>query len=248
VSTVAAPSAQEAGGLTVGKPCEVSAVRAVADLRGERPPLLLSFFCAGTPAQRATDGLVRSLGGDPDDVVDLRYRGDGWPGSFVARSSDGRSVRTGYDESWGKHLGPTTQWRCKLCPDGTGESADVVAGDFWLADDRGYPLFAEQDGRSALIARTAAGRELVEAAVAAGALVVEAVDLDAVAAVQPLQVNRRRTLWGRLMGARLASRAVPRYRGFGLLRAGLAEPRQTVRAGRGTWRRSRSARRSGTVG
>lgn len=248
VSTVAAPAATAAGGLTVGKPCEVSAVRAVAGLRRAPAPVLLSFFCAGTPAQHATEDLVRTLGGEPDEVVDLRYRGDGWPGSFVARMADGRSVSTGYDESWGKHLGPTTQWRCKVCPDGTGESADVVAGDFWLADDRGYPLFDEQDGRSALIARTAEGRELVEAAVAAGVLVAEPVDLDAVAAVQPLQVTRRRTLWGRLVGARLAGRAVPRYRGFGLLRAGLAEPRQTVRAGRGTWRRSRAAGRPAPTG
>jgi coenzyme F420 hydrogenase subunit beta len=245
VSTVAAPDASSPAGVTVGKPCEVSAVRAVADLRGERAPLLLSFFCAGTPAQQATEDLVRTLGADPADVVDLRYRGDGWPGSFVARLADGGAVRTGYDESWGAHLGPTTQWRCKLCPDGTGESADLVAGDFWQADERGYPVFAEQDGRSALIARTAAGRELVEAAVAAGVLTAETVDLDAVAAVQPLQVGRRRTLWGRLAGARLARRPVPRYRGFGLLRAGLDHPRETVRAARGTRRRARAAGHAG---
>jgi len=244
VSTVAEPAASDPSAVTVGKPCEVSAVRAVADLREERPPLLLSFFCAGTPAQRATEDLVRTLGADPADVVDLRYRGDGWPGSFVARLADGGSVRTGYDESWGAHLGPTTQWRCKLCPDGTGQSADVVAGDFWEADERGYPVFAEQEGRSALIARTAAGLELVEAAVAAGVLAVEPVDLDAVAAVQPLQVGRRRTLWGRLVGARVAGRPVPRYRGFGLLRAGLERPRETVRAARGTHRRSRGSGRA----
>jgi coenzyme F420 hydrogenase subunit beta len=242
VSTVAVAAASDPAGVTVGKPCEVSAVRAVADLRGTAAPLLLSFFCAGVPAQRATDGLVRTLGGEPEQVVDLRYRGDGWPGSFVARMADGSEVRTGYDQSWGQHLGPTTQWRCKLCPDGTGESADVVAGDFWTADERGYPVFADQAGRSALVARTARGRELVAAAVAAGVLVVEPVDLDAVAAVQPLQVQRRRSLWGRLVGARWAGRPGPRYRGFGLVAVAAADPWGTLRAARGTRQRLRSDR------
>ncbi|MGY1842296.1 Coenzyme F420 hydrogenase/dehydrogenase, beta subunit C-terminal domain [Modestobacter sp. SYSU DS0875] len=237
VANAAHPAALDPRGAVVGKPCEVSALRALTGDTGA--PLLMSFFCAGVPAQTATTDLVRSLGvGDGERVTDLRYRGRGWPGEFTA-VTDQQTVRASYDESWGRYLGPTTQWRCKLCPDGTGESADLVAGDFWHADDRGYPVFADDAGRSVLIARTRRGRELVDRAVAAGVLTVGPVDLDTVVAVQPLQADRRRTLAGRLLGNALAGRPVPRYRGFGLLGHALRSPRDTVRAARGTRSRVR---------
>src|SRR3712207_7050821 len=37
--------------------------------------------------------------------------------------------------------------RCKICPDGTGEFADIVCADAWYGKD-GYPDFAEREGRS----------------------------------------------------------------------------------------------------
>ena len=110
---------------------------------------------AGTPSQHATDAVLASLGAPPDaDLVRLRYRGEGWPGSFTAQDAAGATWSTSYDASWGAHLGKAVQWRCKICPDGVGESSDVTAGDFWRSDERGYPLFDEGDGFSALVART----------------------------------------------------------------------------------------------
>jgi coenzyme F420 hydrogenase subunit beta len=243
VSNAAHPAALDPAGAVVGKPCEVSALRALSTRGGGVPPLLMSFFCAGVPTQQATSALLRELGVPADEpVTALRYRGQGWPGEFTATTAR-RTVTSTYDESWGRHLGPTTQWRCKICPDGLGESADVVAGDYWHADDRGYPVFADDAGRSVLIARTERGRDLVDRAVAAGVLEIRPVDLATVLAVQPLQVGRRRTLAGRLLGAVLGGRPVPRYRGFGLLAAVLRAPRDNVRAARGARTRARGVAR-----
>jgi coenzyme F420 hydrogenase subunit beta len=245
VSVAADAGALDAGGAVVGKPCEASALRALSAARGTPAPLLMSFFCAGVPSQHATRGLVEHLGLRGDQpLAQLRYRGQGWPGRFTAVALDGAEVSASYDESWGGHLGRTTQWRCKICPDGVGESADLSAGDLWRVDDRGYPLFAESDGVSVLIARTARGEDVVRRAVAAGVLVVRPVDLAAVAAAQPLQVNRRATLAARLLGTRAARRPVPRYRGFGLSRLAMRVPRAAVRAGRGTFRRVGASRRA----
>lgn len=219
----------------IGKPCEVAATAALIP-EGSRP-LLLSFFCAGTPSQHATDALVRELGADPDDLDDLWYRGRGWPGSFTAVPRQGDPVSTSYERSWGERLGRALQWRCKICVDGVGESADVVAADFWHADERGYPVFDEQGGRSAVVARTARGRELVLAAIEDGVLVGGPLSLDDLAGVQPLQVQRRRSLLGRLVGARLAGRRTPRYRRFGLLAHAVRRPLQAARTGRETHRR-----------
>ena len=243
VSNAAHPAALAPDGAVVGKPCEVSALRALSAGRSEGAPLLMSFFCAGVPTQEATSGLLRDLGVPADErVTGLRYRGHGWPGDFTATTAE-RTVTSGYDESWGRHLGPTTQWRCKICPDGLGESADVVAGDYWHADDRGYPVFSDGAGRSVLVARTRRGAELVERAVAAGVLATRPIDLSTVLAVQPLQVGRRRTLTGRLLGTALGGRPVPRYRGFGLVAAVLRAPRENLRAARGARSRVRRSTR-----
>lgn len=219
------------------KPCEVAAIRAMAAEIPDETPILLSFFCAGTPSQHATEQLIRDLGGpDPERVTDLWYRGRGWPGRFTAVSGEGE-VSTDYRSSWGEALGPTTQWRCKICPDGIGESADIAAADSWEVSDGGYPVFGEQEGRSALLARTERGLALVLAAQEAGVIELRPLDLAHLAQAQPLQTSRRQYLAGRLLGARLGGRPWPRYKGFGLVRLSMANPRLAVRTLRGTFRR-----------
>ena len=229
-----------------GKPCEASGVRAYARAKSLPPPIILSFFCAGTPQQSATDELIEELGLPADTpLADMWYRGRGWPGEFTAVAEDGRRVSTSYSDSWGAALGPTVQWRCRVCVDGVGESADISAGDFWAADEQGYPEFTDRPGRSVLIARTKRGMDLVERAVAAGVLELEPTSPDVAAAMQPYQTSRRELLVGRLLGTRLLLGKVPRYRGFGLVRMAAAEPKQIWREFRGTITRIRDRQKKG---
>ena len=243
VSVLAGEGALTRGGI-VGKPCEISAARALTCSEDvHERPLLLSFFCAGTPSQHATDQLVEDLGVPPNaELAELWYRGRGWPGRFTAVPVNGPSVSTTYDESWGEHLGRATQWRCKICPDGVGESSDISAADFWQTDSDGYPLFVEGDGSSAILARTPRGDDVLRRAFAEGVLIGRPLDLDQLAAVQPLQVSRRRTLLGRLTGAVAAGRKVPRFIGFGLTRLAITDLRTSLRTARGSHTRVRHAR------
>lgn len=246
VAMLASAEVLDPAGAVVAKPCEAAALRALTSRLGApTAPLILSFFCAGTPSQRATDDLVERLGiPRGEELADLWYRGRGWPGRFTARARDGREVSTSYEDSWGRSLGPTVQWRCKICPDGIGESSDITAGDLWRTDARGYPEFAEGAGVSVLIARTARGQQVVQEAIAAGVLSATPISPAMVARVQPLQVKRRKTLAGRLIGARLAGLPVPRFRGFGLWSLAIRELRASVSTGRGTYARARRAKAS----
>lgn len=226
----------------VAKPCEISGFSQLGDalnIPDEDRPVMLSFFCAGTPSQTATDSLIESLGIEVDEVRSLRYRGNGWPGGFVVESTDGKAASLGYDESWGRHLGRDLPWRCKLCVDGTGGHADISVGDFWKADPKGYPVFDDSPGRSVVIARTPRGHALLQQALLDGVITLVPLDLNEVANIQPLQVMRKRTLLGRLLGRRLAGRHTPRYPGFRLWQAALAEPLRSVKAMFGTFSRSR---------
>ncbi|MEV7496696.1 Coenzyme F420 hydrogenase/dehydrogenase, beta subunit C-terminal domain [Micrococcus luteus] len=235
----------EGASVMVGKPCEASARRALDEATGEGSPVMLSFFCAGTPSQGATDALLEKNGIGREDVVDdLVYRGRGWPGDFYARAPDGRTVAVDYTTSWGRSLGPAVQWRCRLCVDGVGESADITAGDYWESDERGYPLFDDAAGRSALIARTARGLEIVQECIESGVLEVAPLDIDALLGVQRYQVERRKYLVGRLMGNRVTGGRNPRYRGFNLWWLVRRSPIRLFHEIRGTVARARRHRSS----
>ncbi|TDS82635.1 coenzyme F420 hydrogenase subunit beta [Nesterenkonia aurantiaca] len=233
----------------VVKPCEAVAARSLtgrADEDGESSgPVLLSFFCAGTPSQNATESLVEEIGLDPDRLKSLRYRGDGWPGHFKAEDTDGHRSQLTYVESWGSHLGRDLQTRCKLCVDGTGESADIAVGDFWDTDDRGYPLFEEQEGISVAIARTRRGQELLMEAAEAGVVILESLEMDRLVPVQPLQVKRRQTLPGRLLGRSMAGFPTTKYPGYGILSNLFRGNLKLYKSALGTFRRSIGSRLRG---
>lgn len=242
VSMAAHESAINGRSVVVGKPCEASALRQLTSTRGQLDsPLLLSFFCAGVPSQHATERLLVELGiPQTAGLRTLRYRGHGWPGDFYAESMEGAKASTSYDESWGKQLGPSMQWRCKVCPDGVGESADIVAGDYWKTDARGYPVFTDSSGVSALIARTRRGHDVILAAIENGVIQAEPLELRHISNVQPYQVERRATLWARLIGRRLAGWIIPTYPGFGLFGQSLRNPLRSLRYAYGSFRRSRA--------
>ncbi|SHE24680.1 Coenzyme F420 hydrogenase/dehydrogenase, beta subunit C-terminal domain [Actinomyces glycerinitolerans] len=242
-ANAAAPDAATSGTAFIGKPCEAQAIRSLSRERGQRP-IILSFFCAGTPDQRATDRLLDELftGTDADrtrPLCDMRYRGHGWPGEFTAVAADGTTVSTSYSESWGRALGPTVQWRCRVCPDGVGEYSDITASDFWRATPDGYPDFTEGAGVSALLARTPQGLEIIRDAAKAGVISVSPLDLDDLRAVQPYQHGRRDFLVSRRTAARLMGLRTPRMTGFGIWRRALRRPRDSWHQLRGSISRLR---------
>lgn len=224
----------------VGKPCDVAGLRAHLALhpeRRERVVAALSFMCAGVPSEHATHALVRQLGAEPEQVVRFQYRGDGWPGQATAWTGDGRRLSMDYATSWGTILNRQLQFRCKVCPDGIGEFADVVGADAWYGVD-GYPDFEERAGRSLILARTPAGQALLDAAAGAGALSTEPCALEEIERMQPYQATRKRQMVARLAAWAARRGWLPRYRGFRLWRVARAVPlTQQLRIFAGTLKR-----------
>ena len=197
----------------VGKPCDVSAARALqaaGALGHAHIELFVSFLCAGTPSGLATEDLVEAMDVDPVNVRSFRYRGHGWPGSATAITDDGSSVLS-YDKSWGSFLGTKIHDRCKYCADGVGLAADVVFGDAWEVGDDGAPCFEERAGESLVIVRTEEGRQAMSGAIEAGLITLAYVTEEDATAMQPYQVHRRRYVGWRLLGRKLAGGFVPRY-------------------------------------
>ena len=229
----------------VGKPCDTAAVMALRGTRREldsKLDLVLTFFCAGTPASSGAKSLLGKMAANPKQVVSVDYRGEGWPGLFTAKDRAGTTRQTTYDASW-SHLTGYRPLRCNLCPDGLGRLADIACGDAWHQySGDGNP------GRSLILVRTEKGRRILAAARAAGYVHLEPSSADAVFSAQPGLLQRRRELFGRLLALRLMGIPIPRFQSFSLRSAWLRQPIATrlktivgtLRRGlqRGWWKRS----------
>jgi coenzyme F420 hydrogenase subunit beta len=225
--------------LFIGKPCDVAAVQKARKYRpalDRNLGLTVAFFCAGTPSTNGTLELLESLGvTDVDDLGEMRYRGNGWPGNFVAKPREGGGTYScSYEQSWGDVLSNHVQWRCKLCLDHTGEFADIAVGDPWYR-----PIEEGEAGSSLIVARTPVGKQSVDTAIATGFLVASRVDPDLLPRSQPNLLRTRGEVWGRLLGARLCGARTPTYRGLPSFRFWMSEvrPSSKLRSVLGAMRR-----------
>ena len=211
----------------VGKPCDVSALRALAriDPRVDaKVPLMFAFFCAGVPSGDGARRILAAIDAPEEQVIAFRYRGDGWPGNATATLADGSTRSMSYHDSWGRILSKQVQFRCKICPDAVGGGADIACADAWYGDADGYPDFNEADGRSLVIARTARGEAFYRAAIAAGSIATEPLEAVAIRRMQPSQVRRKREIIARLAAMAVVGRPLPRYRGLALRAAARQAP------------------------
>lgn len=206
----------------VGKPCDVAALRQLSrhDPRvNEKVPFMLAFMCAGVPSYRGTSALLKALGvEDESQVTGFRYRGDGWPGFAVAEMADGRRLTMDYDTSWGRILNKHLQFRCKICPDGIGEFADITCADGWHFDDKGAASFEERDGRSLILTRTAKGEALLRTMIESEAIITEPCTREEMARMQPYQAHRKGFVWSRLIAMAMMGKRLPTFRGLDLAR------------------------------
>ena len=203
----------------VGKPCDVAALRAMSrhDPRVRaNVRCMISFFCAGVPSRLGAQEVLKRLGVQPGFLKAFRYRGHGWPGSVVATLKDGSIRQMSYRDSWGGVLSRHVQFRCKICPDGTGNEADIVCADAWHGDTDGYPSFEEADGQSLTLARTENGDAILRDAIAAGAIQSKSCSVAEIEKMQPGQVSRMRALVARLAALWITMQPRPVFKGFRL--------------------------------
>ncbi|MEM1329467.1 MAG: Coenzyme F420 hydrogenase/dehydrogenase, beta subunit C-terminal domain [Planctomycetota bacterium] len=207
----------------IGKPCDcvsVSKARRIRPDLDRKLGLVVGFFCAGTPTTSGTLDMLRRMGVDDlTRVKSLRYRGNGWPGkaTVVAEVEGKDEDHVGtltYAQSWGEILSRHKQWRCNLCPDRTGEFADIAVGDPWY---RGTPDGTDP-GRSLILVRTERGREILKAAIEAGYVVAEPAENWKLPKSQVGFANLRGHIWGRLLTLKLFGIATPTYKRFPFFR------------------------------
>ncbi|MDA4844908.1 Coenzyme F420 hydrogenase/dehydrogenase, beta subunit C-terminal domain [Hoeflea poritis] len=203
----------------IAKPCDLNAVRNLAHHDPRVNALVrywLSPVCGGYMPTEAMHRFMGEHGIERSNVAALRYRGFGCPGptTFSMQSGEERSFH--YLDFWGEDESAwSLPFRCKICPDGIGDGADIAAADIWpnATPDR---LGSQTDpGFNSIIVRTAAGIELVDAAVDAGFLAMgEQVGPDFMNDTQPHQKKKKLAAGTRLEA--IAQSGRPRLETVGL--------------------------------
>lgn len=198
----------------IGKPCDVAALQKVRQLKPDldaKAGLVMACFCAGTPSTNGTLEMLRQMDVEsPSELIGLRYRGCGWPGKTTAIQSGSLACRElTYRQSWGDILQKYRQWRCYICADHTGESADISTGDPWYRE-----IEEGADGRSLILARTLTGQRIIERAISTGYLVAEKASAGLLPASQKNLLKARARLWGQMVALKLLRVPRPAYQGF----------------------------------
>ena len=208
--------------VVVAKPCDIAAVRNLAR-NDERVDRLLvatiTFLCAGLPSHGVSRNIIGKYSLAESDVQLLRYRGHGCPGPTRIETRHGEVFEQTYEETWSNELNQGIQFRCKICPDSTGEQADLVCSDAWDGAE-GYPI-GDGSGMNAIVVRTPKGRKLLNDLVSAGVVAAEPMPASKLITMQPHHARRKSQIIPRLLGLALAGQPVPSYRKLRLFRAAL---------------------------
>ncbi len=201
----------------VGKPCDIRALKNYAienPLVNERIIFTISFFCAGTPSYKGTDQILEELKVDKKDVIEFRYRGNGWPGFATAITKNGEKKSMTYNESWGNILRKYVQPHCRWCADGVGEFADISCGDAWYLDTNNNPIFMENKGRNVIFARSKQGESVLEMMAENKMInIIEFSDMiSTLRSMNYYQYYRKATMIGKILALKLLCLRTPKYK------------------------------------
>ena len=184
----------------VGKPCDISAIRQLSKIDGrvnESCKYLLTLVCGGFGEFTKSQDFIESFNVKEENLEIFRYRGNGNPGKMYIKTDTGEEYDKDYNSFWGEESTWRVPFRCKICPDAIGESADVAALDTWPG---GSPK-GEDEGFNAAIARTQKGLELLNNAIDAGYIKKgNRLSIEEISDFQPHQVKKKQAVFARHQG------------------------------------------------
>ncbi len=172
-------------------PCAIAGIRAI---EREQPDYLkanivlhISNFCGGFKSFRNIKRLAKIHHVDYHNLKDFRFRGDGQPGSLRFLENSGKQASTPYPLYVGLN-GYSKMLCCHLCPDATGELADIACGDAWI------PRFKNDPATwSMVICRNKMAADIMKQMAKEGLILTESVTAEEVEQSQRLNLASKKT-------------------------------------------------------
>lgn len=146
--------------LIVCSPCLVKAMRSILKRHGIES-IIIDYFCSGQTLVEGTYCYYKFIGIEKKEVVNIRYRGNGWPnGIEVCLRDGGRVFKDNYVEPWKTihQSGLFRPRRCYYCKHIESKDADISVGDPWLKE---Y-IDNDKEGNTLFIVHTDMGENIVK--------------------------------------------------------------------------------------
>lgn len=195
----------------VGLPCHIQAIRKAEQINKKLKAKIafhLGLFCASTKNFWGTEYQLKRMLINKENVCEIRYRGEGWPGYMTIYLRNGSTVSVPYPMYSDNKFSSFTPWRCTVCPDETSELADISFGDPWLPELKCYE---GEGGISMLISRTAIGEKLLQEFLDKEFIWLKSINAEKVVESQG-GIQRKRLLKPRLViSKKLFNKKIPNY-------------------------------------
>lgn len=168
----------------VGLPCHIDGIkRACLEVPKlhNKIAFTIALFCKQMKDLQFTDMILAKIRVRKEDVKEIKFRGEGWPGLIQVELKNGNIVRYPYEEFaslWGTFS--CTPMCCLLCTTPMGEVSDISVGDAWLDKFRSNRI-----GVSAVLVRTKVGADIVGQAFRDKRIYVESLNPSVVVDMQP---------------------------------------------------------------
>lgn len=176
----------------VGLPCHIYGIRKARKIYpdlAEKIVFHIGIFCGGMQSFLATEYLLRRLKVRREEVMQIAYRGEGWPGKMVIElkgtTNDSREkMFLPYPHYW-KYFGSFfLPCGCALCTDGFNAFADISCGDAWLPEYQNDNL-----GTSLIITRNRIGEQIVNDACGKGRIHITKIECEKVKQAQKSMIQ-----------------------------------------------------------
>ena len=199
--------------VVVGLPCHIRGIRR-AELKTAtlRDKIIYHFglVCSRTMSFRGWEYILRKMGVSLNDITELKYRGEGWPGGIQVTMKSGNKKNLPMLDTWFSEIfGGSffSHYYCSLCDDVLNETSDISFADAYLPE----VMKNDRNGTSILISRTSLGEELIRTA--NGDNVIEVSPLTPAKALKSqlfMSIFKKRNLVARIRLLKMFGRPVPR--------------------------------------
>ena len=116
-------------------PCAIAGIRNIQEFTPDYIKSKIVFtianFCGGFKSFKNIKRLAEIHKIDYYNLKTFRFRGEGQPGGLLFIENNGKTAATPYPQYVGLN-GYSKMHRCFVCPDATGELADIACGDAWI--------------------------------------------------------------------------------------------------------------------
>jgi coenzyme F420 hydrogenase subunit beta len=147
----------------VGLPCQIQGIKKMEQINKtlkNKIVFTIGIICSKCPNFLATEYMLKNFKIKTDNIEQISYRGNGYPGGLSISFKNGEnkfySYWDYYDTCFGQFFSPS---RCRLCIDFTSEFSDFSCGDVFFD-----PEYKDPIGSSVIISRNSFSENLLKIA------------------------------------------------------------------------------------